>query len=229
MSTKRILDLSIAAIALAVLAGPMILVAVAIRATMGRPVLFRQVRPGRGKRPFVVLKFRTMRDAGDAPGRPLPDGRRLTLLGRLLRKTSLDELPQLWNVLRGEMSLVGPRPLLARYLPYYTRRECKRFEVLPGITGWAQVHGRNLACWNRRLELDAWYVEHRSLRLDTLILWLTAWSVLRRKGAVADPTTLMEDLDVERARSGQTAGAVDRRHGGIPTPGKPLRTSTRAT
>jgi lipopolysaccharide/colanic/teichoic acid biosynthesis glycosyltransferase len=196
---KRLLDLAVAAVLLAALAVPMAVVALAIRATMGAPVLFRQVRPGRGRKRFELCKFRTMSDARDAEGKLLPDHARLTPLGRWLRATSLDELPQLWNVVRGDMSLVGPRPLLCRYLPYFSPRESKRFEVRPGITGWAQIHGRNRVAWDDRLELDAWYIEHWSLGLDLRILIKTAVAVFGRRGTVVDPCSLMPDLDVERA------------------------------
>jgi lipopolysaccharide/colanic/teichoic acid biosynthesis glycosyltransferase len=157
-------------------------VAAAIRFQMGSPVLFRQVRPGLGGRLFEVVKFRTMRDAVGADGRPLPDAERLTALGRFLRATSLDELPQLWNVLRGDLSIVGPRPLLVQYLSRYSPRQARRHEVLPGITGWAQVNGRNAISWKEKLELDVWYVEHWSLLLDLRILWLTVLRVLKRDG-----------------------------------------------
>ncbi len=196
---KRTLDFALAATALLLWAIPIALIAAAVRLSMGRPVLFRQVRPGRDRKPITVYKFRTMTDARGDDGQPLPDGQRLTRLGRFLRKTSLDELPQLWNVLRGDMSLVGPRPLLMRYLPYYTHRESLRFTVPPGITGWAQVHGRNLLGWDERLELDAWYVEHWSFGLDVRVLWLTVSAVFSRRGLVVDPrSTGGLDLDEQR-------------------------------
>ena len=146
----------------------MLVVALLIRARLGAPILFRQQRPGLGGRSFLLYKFRTMRE-----GEALPDAERLTPLGAALRRASLDELPQLFNVLRGEMSLVGPRPLLMEYLPLYSARQARRHEVLPGITGWAQVNGRNATSWPERFELDVWYVEHRSFGLDLKILWLT--------------------------------------------------------
>lgn len=195
---KRLLDVGVAAAVLLVAAVPMALVAAAIRLTMGSPVLFGQARPGRGERLFTVYKFRTMTDVRDADGNLLPDGERLTQLGRFLRRSSLDELPQLFNVLRGDMSLVGPRPLLERYLPYYTERERLRFRVPPGITGLAQVSGRNRLGWDERLELDAQYVEQWSLWLDVRILGQTPLKVIRSEGVVADQTTLGFDLDVER-------------------------------
>ena len=175
---KRAFDLAVAALLLAALAPLMLVVALLIRWRMGSPVLFRQARPGLGGRPFVLYKFRTMREATDRHGQPLPDGERLTPLGAAIRRTSLDELPQLYNVLRGDMSLVGPRPLLTEYLPLYSERQARRHDVRPGITGWAQVNGRNATSWPERFELDVWYVEHRSFGLDLKILWLTLAKVL---------------------------------------------------
>lgn len=189
---KRALDVAVAGSALLVLSPLLAVVALAIRAQMGAPVLFRQVRPGRHGRPFTIAKFRTMCDATDAGGVPLPDAERLTALGRLLRGTSLDEVPQLWNVLRGEMSLVGPRPLLMEYLPLYSPRQARRHEVRPGITGWAQVNGRNALSWEERFELDVWYVENRSLLLDLRILLLTVRKVLRREGISQEGHVTME-------------------------------------
>ena len=177
---KRGLDVALA-LGLLVLALPVIaVVAVAVRVTLGAPILFRQERPGLGGRPFVLRKFRTMRP--EAPGTDHADAARLTRLGRLLRWLSLDELPQLWTVLRGDMSLVGPRPLLLEYLPWYSPEQARRHDARPGITGWAQVHGRNAVGWDERFRLDVWYVDNWSLRLDALILWRTAWVVLSRRG-----------------------------------------------
>lgn len=176
---KRLLDVMVAAALLVLLSPVLLVVAALVRARLGRPVLFCQRRPGLHGRPFVMVKFRTMRDAG--AGR-LSDAERLTPFGRLLRATSLDELPELWNVLRGDMSLVGPRPLLMQYLPLYTPEQARRHEVRPGITGWAQVNGRNAISWEEKFALDVWYVDHRSLALDLRILWLTAARVLRRDG-----------------------------------------------
>ncbi|MEB3329574.1 MAG: sugar transferase [Candidatus Sericytochromatia bacterium] len=184
-AAKRALDLAAAGLGLALLWPLMLAVALAVAAFLGRPVLFRQVRPGLGGRPFEVLKFRSMSDACGPDGALLPDAERLGRFGRWLRRTSLDELPQLVNVLRGELSLVGPRPLLMAYLPLYTPEQARRHTVKPGITGWAQVNGRNAVTWERRFELDVWYVEHRSLGLDLRILALTAWKVLRREGVSA--------------------------------------------
>lgn len=188
----------LSALALAVLALPLLVLMAVIRVRLGSPVFFRQVRPGLGGEPFELIKFRTMTDARDPSGRLLPDAQRLTTLGRLLRATSVDELPELWNVLRGDMSLVGPRPLLMRYLPYYTERERVRHRVRPGLTGWAQLHGRNTVSWNERLALDVWYVENRTLLLDLKIMLQTVAAVARRQGVVVDPGAVMQDLDVER-------------------------------
>jgi sugar transferase EpsL len=196
---KRIVDLIIATIALLILAPVMVGVAILIRINMGTPVLFRQVRPGYRERPFCLVKFRTMRDVLDSTGKPLPDGDRLTRFGRFLRSKSLDELPQLWNVLKGEMSLVGPRPLLMRYLPYFSDRERLRHTVRPGITGWAQIRGRNSASWSSRLSDDVWYVENWSLMLDLQIIVITFLIALRGSGVVVDPRSTMLNLDEERA------------------------------
>jgi Sugar transferases involved in lipopolysaccharide synthesis len=180
-----VFDVVVSATALVVLAPVMGLIALAVWRTMGRPVLFRQVRPGLHGKPFVMYKFRTMRDLRDAEGNLLPDEARLTPFGRWLRATSLDELPELVNVLRGEMSLVGPRPLLMEYLDRYTPEQARRHEVKPGITGWAQIHGRNNLSWDERFKLDVWYVDNWSLWLDLKILWRTLWMVLRREGISA--------------------------------------------
>jgi lipopolysaccharide/colanic/teichoic acid biosynthesis glycosyltransferase len=179
---KRLIDVVAAACGLILLAPLLGLIAAAIRWKLGSPVLFRHLRIGKDERPFVLYKFRTMTEARDSAGRLLPDAQRLTGLGRLLRSTSLDELPQLWNVLKGEMSLVGPRPLVPRYLPRYNRRQRRRHEALPGITGWAQIHGRNTLSWEQKFELDVWYVDHWSLWLDLKILAITLARVLERKG-----------------------------------------------
>jgi sugar transferase EpsL len=190
---KRGIDLLVSGAALVPAAPVMAVAALAIRATMGAPVLFRQTRPGLRERPFILLKFRTMSEAIDAAGRPLPDGERLTPMGRLLRRLSIDELPQLLNVLRGEMSLVGPRPLLTRYLDRYTPEQRRRHEVKPGITGWAQVNGRNALTWNDKFRHDVWYVDHWTPALDARILWRTAVQVLRREGiSAAEHATMPE-------------------------------------
>lgn len=188
---KRCADIGVAAVALLVAAPLLLLVALAVRVNLGSPVLFRQRRPGLNGRPFTMVKFRTMRDANGRDGRPLPDTQRLTPFGKLLRSTSLDELPELWNVLHGEMSLVGPRPLLMEYLDRYTPEQARRHEVRPGVTGWAQVHGRNALSWEERFRLDVWYVEHRSLRLDLQILIRTFSMVLCRTGVTANGEATM--------------------------------------
>lgn len=179
---KRVFDLAVALLLIVLLAPLLAGVAIVIAWRMGRPVLFRQQRPGWHGRPFRVLKFRTMTDAVDAAGQPLPDGARLTPLGAALRRYSLDELPQLFNVALGELSLVGPRPLLMEYLPLYSAEQARRHEVRPGITGWAQVNGRNAVSWEERLAMDVWYVDHRSFWLDLKILWLTVRAVFARHG-----------------------------------------------
>ncbi len=177
---------SIGAIAGMVLLLPVLAVlSILIRRQMGAPVLFRQIRPGRYNKPFQMVKFRTMRDAIDANGDPLPDSERLTRLGRFLRSSSLDELPELWNVLKGDMSLVGPRPLLMEYLPLYSPEQARRHEVRPGITGWAQINGRNAISWDEKFDLDVWYVDNRTLWLDLKIIWLTIRKVLNRDGISA--------------------------------------------
>ena len=179
---KRAFDLVAASVGLIALAPLLGVTALAIRLALGGPVIFAQRRPGRHGRPFVLYKFRTMSGARGADGGLLPDRERLTRLGRLLRRTSLDELPELVNVIRGDMSLVGPRPLLMEYLPRYTREQARRHDVRPGITGWAQLNGRNTLPWERRFELDVWYVEHQSLRLDVWILLLTVWKAVAQVG-----------------------------------------------
>jgi sugar transferase EpsL len=179
---KRLLDLAAALLALVILAPLAALVAAAVRLALGSPVIFRQQRPGRSGRPFVLYKFRTMRDVTALDGRELPDADRLTSFGRWLRGTSLDELPELVNVLKGDMSFVGPRPLLMEYLPLYTAEQARRHEVRPGVTGWAQVNGRNAVGWPDRFRLDVWYVDHLSLALDLRILVMTARQVFRREG-----------------------------------------------
>lgn len=156
-----------------------------IRRRLGSPVLFRQIRPGLHGRPFEMVKFRTMRDAFGPDGQPLADEERMTSFGRLLRSSSLDELPELWNVLKGDMSLVGPRPLLMEYLPLYSAEQARRHAVRPGITGWAQVNGRNAISWEDKFDLDVWYVDHHTVWLDLKILGLTVWRVLRRDGISA--------------------------------------------
>jgi lipopolysaccharide/colanic/teichoic acid biosynthesis glycosyltransferase len=179
---KRAIDIGAATVGLLIFAPLLIVIAVAIRMTMGRPVLFRQIRPGYRAQLFTMFKFRTMHEACGADGQPLPDADRLTRLGSLLRRTSADELPQLWNVLRGDMSLVGPRPLFAAYLNRYTSTQARRHEVRPGLTGLAQISGRQDIPFSRRLALDVWYVDHWSLGLDAKILLLTVIKVLTASG-----------------------------------------------
>ena len=176
---KRLFDVVASTLLLALLAPVLALIAVVVALRLGRPVLFTQERPGLHGRVFHLHKFRSMSDARDADGRLLPDARRLDAFGRFLRSTSLDELPELWDVLLGRMSLVGPRPLLTEYLPLYDPEQARRHEVRPGITGWAQVKGRNALSWERRFELDVWHVDNRSLLLDVRILFMTLGQVLR--------------------------------------------------
>lgn len=178
MSAKRLFDLVMSLLLLMVLAPLLVITALIVALFLGRPVLFRQQRPGLNGEPFILLKFRSMRDAFDADGHALPDGERLTRLGRVLRQTSLDELPELINVLRGEMSLVGPRPLLMEYLSLYTDEQARRHEMRPGITGWAQINGRNALDWEAKFRLDVWYVDHHSMLLDIRILLRTIAGVL---------------------------------------------------
>ena len=190
-AAKRVVDLSVAGTALVVAAPILGVAALAIRVSMGSPVLFRQERPGLGGKPFRVYKLRTMRDARGPDGRLLPDAERLTSIGRAIRAASLDELPQLLNVVRGEMSLVGPRPLLMQYLGRYSTEQARRHEVRPGITGWAQVNGRNAVSWDERFRLDVWYVDHVSFGLDLRIVLRTIGLVLRREGiSAADHATM---------------------------------------
>ena len=177
---KRLMDIIGALSGLLVLGPVILLLAVLVRVKLGSPVLFRQARPGMSGSAFEMAKFRTMTDAKDASGELLPDADRLTGFGQFLRSSSLDELPELWNVLKGDMSLVGPRPLLMEYLPLYSERQARRHEVRPGITGWAQVNGRNALSWDEKFELDVWYVENRTLWLDIKILFLTVLKVLKR-------------------------------------------------
>ncbi len=189
---KRALDVVVAGTGLVVLLPSMFVIGVAVLVSVGRPVLFRQARPGLHGELFTILKFRTMRHEQDEAGRPRPDHQRLTRVGRLLRSTSLDELPELWNVFKGEMSLVGPRPLLVNYLPLYSEEQVRRHEVRPGITGWAQVNGRNSVPWEERFRMDVWYVENRSLLLDLRILATTLLRVVQARdisapGHVAQP------------------------------------------
>lgn len=183
---KRLFDLAVALLLLFLLSPVLLATALSIRIFLGSPILFRQVRPGLGGKPFTMFKFRTMTDSTGADGGPLSDEDRMTQMGSFLRRTSLDELPELWNVLRGDMSLVGPRPLLMEYLALYDREQFRRHEVRPGITGWAQVNGRNAISWEQKFELDTWYVDHRSLALDLRILLMTCAKVFGGEGVTAD-------------------------------------------
>jgi len=194
VSLKRAFDLIASLLALALLSPLLGLIALTVRLTLGSPVLFRQRRPGLHGEPFTIYKFRTMTDARDAQGNPLPDAERLTPFGRFLRSTSLDELPELFNVLKGDMSLVGPRPLLMQYLERYTPEQARRHEVKPGITGWAQVNGRNAITWEQKFALDVWYVDHWSLWLDLKIIVLTAWKIFTREGISQPGQATMEEF-----------------------------------
>jgi lipopolysaccharide/colanic/teichoic acid biosynthesis glycosyltransferase len=188
---KRLLDIVCSSLALLLFSPVIAIVALLVRTRLGSPVFFRQTRPGKDARPFEMIKFRTMRDAHDADGELLSDAQRLTRLGRTLRSTSLDELPGLWNVLRGDMSLVGPRPLLMQYLPLYSEEQARRHLVRPGVTGWAQVNGRNSLSWDEKFALDTWYVDNHNLWVDMKILLLTVWKVVRRDGiSAADDATM---------------------------------------
>jgi sugar transferase EpsL len=191
---KRAFDLTAAGLAVLVLSPLLIILAAVVRAIHGSPIFFRQRRPGRRGEPFTILKFRTMRDALDRQGRPLPDAERLTGLGRWLRRSSADELPELFNVMRGDMSLVGPRPLLMSYLVRYSPEQARRHEVLPGITGWAQINGRNAISWEEKFKLDVWYAEHMSFGLDLRILTTTLFKVLRREGIAAQGHATMPEF-----------------------------------
>ncbi len=183
---KRFFDVLVSLTAFIVLSPIIALVAWKIRKNLGSPVLFRQTRPGLNGQPFEMIKFRTMKDAVDANGNPLPDSERMTPFGDKLRNSSLDELPELWNVLKGEMSLVGPRPLLMQYLPLYSKEQARRHEVRPGVTGWAQINGRNAISWEEKFKLDVWYVDNRSFWLDLRILLLTVKKVFVKEGISAD-------------------------------------------
>lgn len=189
--TKRLFDFLVSACVLLTLVPVLTVIWLTVLIGLGHPVLFRQTRPGRHGKPFVMIKFRTMRDAAGPDGIPLSDAVRLMRLGRFLRTTSLDELPELWNVLRGDMSLVGPRPLLMQYLPLYSTEQARRHEVRPGITGWAQINGRNAISWNQKFKLDVWYVDNQSFWLDLKILFLTVKKVFVREGISAEGEATM--------------------------------------
>ncbi len=215
---KRLFDIIAAVLGLLVLAPLLLVLWLLVRCKLGCPALFCQDRPGLGARTFRLMKFRTMTDARDASGRLLPDAERLTPFGRWLRATSLDELPELLNVLRGDMSLVGPRPLLVEYLPLYSAEQARRHEVRPGITGWAQINGRNAISWEDKFRLDVWYVDHRSLWLDLKILFLTVWKVVRRDGISAQGEATMPVF----------TGGVGAGEGALPGCGSRVRDSDRA-
>ena len=188
---KRSLDILGAGLGLILLCPLLLIIALVIWRNIGRPVLFRQVRPGLNARPFLMIKFRTMREAIGPDGQPLPDDQRLTSLGAKLRSSSLDELPELWNVLKGDMSLVGPRPLLMEYVPLYSSQQARRMDLRPGLTGWAQINGRNALTWDEKFSLDIWYVDNRTIWLDLKILWRTVKKVLKRDGISAEGEVTM--------------------------------------
>ncbi len=198
---KRLFDIISSAAALVVLSPPLLILVALIRWKVGSPVIFGQKRPGRNGVPFTLYKFRTMTDARDASGKLLTDAERLTSFGRFLRSTSLDELPELFNVLKGEMSVVGPRPLLMQYLSRYTPEQARRHEVRPGITGWAQVNGRNAITWEEKFKLDVWYVDNRSFLLDMKIIAMTLWKILKREGISHPGQATMEEFKGAEQRS----------------------------
>jgi sugar transferase EpsL len=206
---KRLFDIVISITALVLMAPVMVVVATVIAVKLGTPVLFRQQRPGLHGEPFEMVKFRTMSDARDANGELLPDEERLGGLGKFLRKSSLDEFPEFWNVLKGDMSLVGPRPLLMRYLERYTREQARRHEVPPGITGWAQVNGRNALSWEEKFEHDVWYVDNRSFWLDIRILWRTVWNVLAGSDTSADGHATMPEFGLDSSTDARNHKQAD--------------------
>jgi len=189
---KRILDLALTLPALIALSPILVVAGLLVRVKLGSPVLFKQLRPGLHEKPFAIFKFCTMTEARDKDGNLLPDKLRLTPFGRFLRATSIDELPELFNVLKGDMSLVGPRPLLMQYLDRYTAKQARRHEVKPGITGWAQINGRNTITWEEKFNLDVWYVDHQSFLLDMKIIFLTLWKILKREGISQPGQATME-------------------------------------
>ncbi|MCC7087357.1 MAG: sugar transferase [Pirellulales bacterium] len=207
---KRLLDLGLAVPGTVAVLPIMVLTAIVVRACLGKGVLFRQPRPGLHGKPFTVLKFRTMLDARDRGGQLLSDAERLTSIGRWLRALSLDELPQLWNVLRGDLSLVGPRPLLMQYLPRYSPEQARRHEVRPGITGWAQINGRNAITWDDKFRLDVWYVDHLSFWLDLRIILRTFWQVIKRANISADSHATMPEFLPQRDSSAAKASGCSR-------------------
>jgi lipopolysaccharide/colanic/teichoic acid biosynthesis glycosyltransferase len=197
---KRITDLLISAVFLVILFPALVIVALLVWRYCGAPVFFTQMRPGLGGKPFRLIKFRTMSNARNADGSLKSDAERLTTFGRFLRSSSIDELPELWNILVGDMALVGPRPLLSEYLPLYNSRQARRHDVRPGLTGWAQINGRNAISWDEKFELDVWYVEHQSFWLDCRILLRTAWAVLRREGISAAGDATMPVFKGDQSR-----------------------------
>ena len=205
---KRFFDIMVSACLLAIFSPIMIAIALLVRIKTGPPVIFAQERPGRNGRIFHFYKFRTMNNDPEEQHHLIPDKERLTCVGKFLRETSLDELPQLWNVLVGDMSLIGPRPLLKRYLPYYTEKEMVRHQVRPGITGWAQVHGRSNVPWDERLARDIWYVENHSMLLDARIMIMTIGKVLRRKDITVRPDNKLLQYDLDKERSMAEKGGL---------------------
>lgn len=199
---KRLFDFLVSLVALMLLSPIIALVAWKIRKNLGSPVLFRQTRPGLKGKPFEMLKFRTMRDAFDEQGNILPDSERMTPFGDKLRNSSLDELPELWNVLKGEMSLVGPRPLLIQYLPLYSKEQSRRHDVRPGVTGWAQINGRNAISWEEKFALDVWYVDNRTFWLDIKIVLMTVKKVLVKEGISADGHVTIEPFTGSKEQGG---------------------------
>ena len=197
---KRWMDASLAAVALALLSPLFLILALAVKALLGSPILFRQLRPGLNGKPFEILKFRTMAEIYDGKASLLPDEKRITRFGRFLRSCSLDEYPELMNVLKGDMSLVGPRPLLIQYLDRYTPTQARRHEVRPGITGWAQVNGRNAITWEQKFALDVWYVDHLSFALDLKIILLTGWKTIRREGITQAGRATMDEFMGDKRR-----------------------------
>ncbi len=195
---KRLFDLTVIILILPVITPLLLLLIIYVKIKLGGPIFFRQTRPGLNGKPFQIIKFRSMTDKRDAEGNLLPDAIRLTPFGKFLRSTSLDELPELWNVLKGEMSLVGPRPLLMEYLPLYSQRQSRRHEVRPGITGWAQINGRNSISWEERFEMDIYYVENRSIMFDLKILFLTISKVFKREGISAKGEATMPKFAGEK-------------------------------
>jgi sugar transferase EpsL len=194
MGIKRVVDILMSSIALVLLSPLLIGIAILVAIYMGRPVIFSHQRPGLNGTPFTMIKFRTMNDQRDAQGDFLPDGQRLTAFGKFIRSTSLDELPELWNVLKGDMSLVGPRPLMMEYLERYSPEQARRHEAVPGVTGWAQINGRNKILWEEKFKLDVWYVDNWSLWLDFKILFLTGWKVFAREGISQANHDTIEDF-----------------------------------